>query len=69
MKETIKEVKEGSVWGTSEGKKFRVLHIVENETETWVHYRNEPLGLIQEPIREYSCYIESFKSRFTPIPE
>lgn len=60
-------VKEGSKWSGSNGQKFHVIHIVELEGHTWVHYirDNSP----EDSIREYSCYIESFLSRFNPIPE
>jgi hypothetical protein len=62
-------IKEGSLWSGSESQKFRIIHIVERDGETWVHYRNEPKGLIQEPAREYSCYLESFTLRFRPVAE
>ena len=63
-------VKEGTVWGTADGKRFRVLSITELEGHTWVHYR-EDRG-IKVPViecKEYSCYIESFVQRFSPTPE
>jgi hypothetical protein len=61
--------KEGSVWWAGTREKFRVIHIVEQNNEIWVHYRNEPRGLVLEPVREYSCLVESFLSRFTLTPE
>lgn len=63
------KVKEGSVWRTTDDKKFRVLGIVEAEGHTWVHYRNELKGFDQSDAKEYSCYIESFVERFSPTPE
>lgn len=58
------QVTEGSKWSSSDGKKFTVIHVVEQDGHTWVHYRNES----KEP-KEYSCYLESFVSRFRSIPE
>jgi hypothetical protein len=60
-------VKEGSKWSGSNGQKFHVIHVIELEGHTWVHYirDNSP----KDSIREYSCYIESFLSRFNLIPE
>ena len=62
-------IREGTLWDNGKGKHFRVLHVVEMDGHTWVHYRNEPQGLIKEPIREYSCYIEAFTERFTEKAE
>jgi len=60
-------VKEGSRWVGSNNDKFHVIHVIELEGHTWVHYikENAPDG----EIREYSCYQESFLSRFSPVPE
>lgn len=60
-------IKQGSKWDDGKGKIFRVLHTIEVEGHTWVHYikNNAP----EDEIREYSCYQESFLSRFTPLPE
>ena len=58
-------VKEGSRWSSIEGKVFHVIHRIELEGNIWVHYiledKNNP--------KEYSCYEESFLSRFNPLPE
>ena len=56
-------VKEGSTWVGNGNEKFHVLHVIELEGHTWVHYikENAPEGTI----REYSCYLESFVNRFT----
>jgi hypothetical protein len=58
-------IKEGSKWGSSDGKEFIVIHVIEKEGHTWIHYRDNSKS---EP-REYSCYEESFLVRFRPIPE
>lgn len=58
------KVQEGSRWWSSNGKKFTVIHVLEQEGHVWVHYRDES----KEP-KEYSCYLESFILRFSPLPE
>jgi len=51
----------GSRWkGTDD--LFQVIEVVEVGDHTWVYYRRERDTL------EFSCWIESFRSRFTPIP-
>ena len=59
-------IKVGSRWEGTD-KQFRVLAVVEQEGHIWIHYR-EDLG-IKVPVLEYSCYQESFLSRFRPLPE
>ena len=63
------EVTVGSLWRSSDEKKFRVIHIVEQEGHTWVHYRDETRGPFAKETNEYSCYIESFTQRFSRTPE
>jgi poly(3-hydroxybutyrate) depolymerase len=58
-------VKEGTTWASVDGKEFVVMHVIEQQGHTWVHYRENRRD---EP-REYSCYMESFLSRFRIIPE
>jgi hypothetical protein len=41
-----------------------VLHVVELDGNTWVHYRNESKGLVKIPVREHSCFVEAFEARF-----
>jgi hypothetical protein len=60
----MRAIKEGSRW-SSITKVFIVLHIIERDGHVWIHYRDEN----GEPPMEYSCYQESFLSRFTPLPE
>ena len=60
-------VKEGSKWVGSGDDKYHVIHVVEIDGHTWVHYIKE--NAPAESTREYSCYIESFLSRFRQIPE
>jgi hypothetical protein len=61
----MKEIKEGSKWGSPDGKKFHVIHVVDVDNHTWVHYEQD--NILES--REYSCYIESFLQRFTELPE
>lgn len=58
-------VKEGTRWGSPDGKEFLVMHTIEQQGHTWVHYREDRRD---EP-REFSCYLESFLERYRPLPE
>jgi hypothetical protein len=61
-------VKEGSKWvGSNSSDKFHVIHVIELDGHTWVHYikENSP----EHENREYSCYMESFLLRFRPVAE
>lgn len=59
-------IKAGSKWSGNERNIFRVIQVVELDGNTWVHYikEDEP----EDSNREYSCYEESFLSRFREIP-
>jgi hypothetical protein len=59
------EIKEGSKWSGIGENTFVVIHVIDKDDHTWVHYRNDGS---KEP-REYSCYIESFLERFRELPE
>ena len=63
----MKLIKEGSKWLGADGKKFHVIHVIELNENTWVHYIAEQAK--ENETREYSCYVESFLSRFTELPE
>lgn len=60
-------VREGSRWTGNNGDLFHVIHVIELEGHTWVHYIKEKAP--EDSNREYSCYLESFLSRFRQIPE
>ena len=63
-------VKEGTLWGSADSKQFRVLHCVNVEGHTWVHYREDRGYKVPvNECKEYSCYIESFLERFRQLPE
>lgn len=60
------KIKQGSRWAGSDYKQvFVVLSEVQLDDTVWIHYRTET----GEPPREYSCYKDSFLSRFTSLPE
>jgi len=65
------EVKPNSRWWDSKGTYFHVLNVVNIEGQDWVHYIKE--GDIRHDRlpgeNEYSCYLESFISRFTKVPD
>ncbi len=59
----METVKPQTNWSSSEGRVFTVLHVIRDEHgNDWVHYRNQD-G------KEFSCYQESFLSRFTVLPD
>jgi hypothetical protein len=60
----IINLEKNTVWTDGQGQKFQVLDVIDIEGKTWVHYitRNA------EHSKEYSCYAESFVSRFIPVP-
>lgn len=57
------QVKEGSRWSSSDGRVFHVMSLVEVDGHTWVHYEQDDIN----ESRTFSCWIESFIMRFTPI--
>jgi len=61
-------VKVGSKWsGVTSNDKFHVIHVIELDGHTWVHYINE--NAPEDATREYSCYLESFLGRFRALPD
>lgn len=58
-------IKDGSRWHGNDRKVFIVLHTIEQNGHTWVHYRDSE----GNPPREYSCYQDSFLARFNALPE
>ena len=61
------EIKNGSKWSGSEGKTFIVINTTTIDGHDWVYYRLEQP--VDDKPSEFSCYVESFVSRFTPCPE
>ena len=61
------EIVNGSRWWTSKGQTFVVISTALVEDKEWVYYRTEqPVDHLP---KEFSCYKESFLSRFSPLPE
>jgi hypothetical protein len=64
------KIKEGSKWRAGD-KTFHVLSVVEINNNIWVHYiEDTKLSLNGDKLpgeKEYSCFAESFVSRFTPF--
>lgn len=58
-------VKVGTRWTAYNNKKFIILALIEEKDNLWVHYRED--GVVNP--KEYSCYLESFLSRFVQLPE
>lgn len=63
-------VKDGSVWTSNDGKRFRVINTTDVEGHRWVYYR-EDFGNYKstDGCREFSCFEESFLERFRELPE
>jgi hypothetical protein len=61
------EIERGSIWSSVNGRTFQVITEVHIEGNDWVHYRRID-SEIEEP-KEFSCYKESFLSRFTKLPQ
>ena len=61
------QIKNGSKWSGSDGKVFIVIGTMIVEGKSWVYYRSE--NQKDHMPKEFSCYEESFLSRFTPLPE
>lgn len=57
-------LEKNSLWCDGQGQKFQILDVVDIEGKTWVHYINRTAPTS----KEYSCYAESFVSRFMPVP-
>ena len=57
------QVTEGSRWSSYDGRVFHVMNVIEIDGHTWVHYEQDQVT----ESRTFSCWIESFISRFTPI--
>lgn len=61
------EIKNGSRWHGSDSTVFVVIGTMLVEGKDWVYYRAEKPK--DHMPAEYSCYQESFLSRFRPLPE
>jgi len=52
----------GQLWSTSDAK-FRITDLTAQEDDAWVAYTNTQTG------QEYTCRLEAFRSRFSPIAD
>ncbi len=59
-------IEKGSLWSSADGRTFQVINEVEIEGNLWIHYRRVD-SEYEEP-KEFSCYTESFLTRFTKLP-
>lgn len=57
----------GSVWSSNSGIHFQVINEMHIEGNDWIHYRM--IDKETEEPKEFSCYRESFLSRFYQIPK
>jgi hypothetical protein len=60
-------IKEGSCWGSNNGKVFQVISRSEVDGHIWIFYRL--LEKNPDEVKEFSCYEESFLERFHQLPE
>ena len=58
-------IERGSRW-QGQDHFFRVIDIVDIDGQLWVHYIKE--NFTDDVNREYSCFVESFLSRFREAP-
>ena len=61
------EIKNGSRWWSNDGRIFVVISTALLEEKEWVYYRTE--RPVEHLPKEFSCYQESFISRFSLLPE
>ncbi len=64
---TSENIQPGSVWSSNNGIHFQVISETHIEGNDWIYYRM--IGTETEEPKEFSCYKESFLSRFHRIPK
>jgi hypothetical protein len=60
-------IERGSIWSGTDGRTFQVITEAVVEGKDWIHYRR--IDHESEEPKEFSCYKESFLSRFTRLPQ
>jgi hypothetical protein len=60
-------IRNGSCWSASNGNVYQVIETVVLEGNTWVYYKSYSNDA--DEVKEFSCYEESFLSRFHQLPE
>ena len=61
------QIEVGSVWTSINGVHFQVISETHIEGNNWIYYRM--IDKETEEPKEFSCYKESFLSRFHQIPK
>lgn len=60
------KIEAGSVWSNANGLHFQVISETNIEGNDWIHYRM--IDKETEESKEFSCYKDSFLSRFYKLP-
>ena len=61
------QIEAGSVWTSTNGLHFQVISETHVDGNDWIYYRR--ITTQTEETKEFSCYKESFLSRFYQIPK
>ncbi len=64
---TNEKIQPGSVWSSVGGVHFQVINETHIDGNDWIYYRM--IDTETEESKEFSCYKESFLSRFHQIPK
>jgi hypothetical protein len=64
---TRENIQPGSVWSSVSGVHFQVISETHIDGNDWIYYRM--IDKETEEPKEFSCYKESFLSRFQQIPK
>lgn len=64
---TSEKIQSGSVWSSNNGVHFQVINETLIDGNVWIHYRM--IDKETEEPKEFSCYKESFLSRFYQVPK
>ena len=51
----------GQEWAGTDSKVFKIIDMIIQEDDAWVSYKNTQTNT------QYSCRLEAFKHRFTPL--
>lgn len=61
------KIEPGSMWSSVSGVHFQVISEIHIDNHDWIYYRM--IDRETEEPKEFSCYKESFLSRFYRIPK
>ncbi len=59
---TYTQTRQQTLYGDSQGREFRITQVT-GEQDPWAYYHNTKTQ------QEYSCRLEAFLARFSPLPE